>query len=214
MKNFPLTETTFLLAGPAGDLEVLATPAPEEISHRNAIAVICHPHPLHGGTMHNKVVTTLAKTFRELGMPSVRFNYRGVGKSVGKFADGIGETDDLLAVVRWAQETNPEKKLWLAGFSFGAFVSARAAAKLDVAQLVSVAPQVSRFIEDKIPEILIPWVLAQGEQDEVIPPEEVFAWIETLKHPPVLIRMPAAGHFFHGKLTELRENLLMVLREK
>lgn len=209
--SFPSQESIFLLPGPVGHIEVLATPAPEENQKRSAVAVICHPHPLHGGTMTNKVVTTLAKTFRDLGMRTVRFNFRGVGKSEGTFAEGIGETDDLLAVVKWAQTTCPGDELWLAGFSFGAFVSARAATQIPVAQLVSIAPQVSRFIETKVPEITCPWVLVQGEQDEVISAEEVFAWIETLKHKPILIRMPGAGHFFHGQLTELRERLVGVL---
>lgn len=209
--SFPTTETTFLLPGPAGDIEVLATPAPDDSTRRSAIAVICHPHPLHGGTMTNKVVTTLAKTFRDLGMRTVRFNFRGVGKSTGTHAEGIGETDDLLTVVKWAQSVSPGDELWLAGFSFGAFVSARGATQIETAQLVSIAPQVSRFIETKLPEITCPWVLVQGEEDEVISPSEVYAWIETLKHKPKLIRMSGAGHFFHGKLTELRDRLVEVL---
>ena len=211
MPSFPTQETTFILPGPDGDLEVLATPAPTETSRRPAVAVICHPHPLFGGTMTNKVVTTLARTFSDLGIHTVRFNFRGVGKSTGKFAEGIGETEDLFAVIRWTQENCPGDALWLAGFSFGGFVAARAATQIPVAQLVTIAPQVSRFVEVKIPEITCPWVLVQGEEDEVIPPADVFAWVETLQHKPVLIRMPGAGHFFHGRLMELRENLLKVL---
>jgi len=206
-------EKNFLLQGPQGDLEVLSATAPNHITARHAVAVICHPHPLFGGTMGNKVVTTLARTFAELGLNTVRFNFRGVGKSAGAFDNGIGETDDVLAVVKWAQETFPGDALWLAGFSFGAFVAARAAVQLPaVAQLVSIAPQVSRFIEDDMPEITCPWLLVQGEADEVISPQEVFAWLATRQHQPTLIRMPDASHFFHGRLVELRERLMAVLQ--
>src|SRR5579883_2897349 len=122
METFPTTEMTFTIPASHGVLEILTSPAQENIPEKNITAIICHPHPLHGGTMTNKVVTTLAKTFRDLGMRTVRFNFRGVGKSEGAFAEGIGETDDLLAVVKWAQTTCSNDKLWLAGFSFGAFV--------------------------------------------------------------------------------------------
>lgn len=210
MQNFPESEAIFLLPGSAGDIEVLATPAGEE-KQIPAVAVICHPHPLHGGTMQNKVVSTLARTFRELGLRTVRFNFRGVGRTAGSFAEGIGESDDLLTVIDWVKQVCPGDKLWLAGFSFGAYVSARVATQIEVAQLVSVAPQVSRFVEAKLPEITCPWVLVQGESDEIVSPEEVFAWVDGLSNKPVLIRMPGAGHFFHGQLMELRRRLQDVL---
>ena len=99
MQFFPATETTFLLPGPAGDLEIAAAPQ----DGARATAIICHPHPLHGGTMTNKVVTTIARAFHELGLRTVRFNFRGVGKSAGKYAEGIGESDDLRAVITWVK---------------------------------------------------------------------------------------------------------------
>ncbi|MHB1947390.1 MAG: alpha/beta hydrolase [Gammaproteobacteria bacterium] len=212
MESFPSTETTFLLPSPAGNLEVIATPAEE--SHRQSItAIICHPHPLFGGTMNNKVVTTLARTFRELGIATVRFNFRGVGKSTGSHADGVGEVDDLLTVVEWVKKMCPENKLWLAGFSFGGYIAARVATQIPIAQLVTIAPQVSRFTSGEFPPITVPWVLVQGEEDDVISPQEVYAWIETLEHKPVLIRIPGAGHFFHGKLLELRDQLVQALQK-
>lgn len=209
MKQFPLTETTFLLKGPTGAIETLVSPELENT--RNVIAILCHPHPLFGGTMHNKVVTTLARTFHELNIPTVRFNFRGVGKTEGTFAEGIGETDDLLAIIQWVKETSPGKVIWLAGFSFGGFVAARAATQIPVAQLVTVAPQVSRFIETSLPPITCPWILIQGDKDEVVSAAEVYAWIDTLKIKPHLIRIAEAGHFFHGKLVELREKLTLAL---
>lgn len=212
MKIFPETETHFLLEGPAGQLEVVAAPG-KNVSPTKAITVvICHPHPLYGGTMNNKVVTTLVRTFKELGLNTVRFNFRGVGKSEGSFGEGKGEVDDLLAVIDWVKQVRPSDTIWLAGFSFGGFIAGTVATQIPVAQLVTVAPQVSRFIEAKTPPITVPWILIQGEKDEVISPEETFAWYETLNPKPILIRMPDAGHFFHGKLVELRERLQGVLR--
>lgn len=212
MQAFPVTESTFLLSGPAGDLEVTATPAGDKVHQPPTVAIICHPHPLHGGTMNNKVVTTLARTFRELGLATVRFNFRGVGKSAGQFGDGVGEVEDLLAVVDWVKKTCPGYELWLAGFSFGGYIAARVATQIPVTQLVTVAPQVSRFTAGVFPSIQVPWVLVQGEEDEVVSPAEVFAWVETLDPKPILIRMPGAGHFFHGKLLELREGLQKILK--
>lgn len=210
MQTFPATETHFLLPGPVGDLELLTTPTPEK-NPKPATAIICHPHPLHGGTMNNKVVTTLAKTFQELGLKTVRFNFRGIGKSVGNYADGIGELEDLLTVVKWVKTIFPEDKIWLAGFSFGASISIRAAAQMEVAQLVSIAPAVLHYGLQDLPPITAPWVIVQGDKDEVVPPQEVYAWIETLNPKPKLIRMENAGHFFHGQLLELRQHLLSVL---
>jgi hypothetical protein len=213
MQIFPQEEETkILLPGPAGAIEVLTAPAPDEANRQLATVIICHPHPLFGGTMQNKVVSTLARTFKELGLRTVRFNFRGVGKSEGVHDNGIGETEDLLTLVKWIREISPQDAIWLAGFSFGAFVSARAATQTLVAQLVSVAPQVSRFIEDKTPPITCPWVLVQGEKDEVVSPAEVFAWYDTLNPKPILIRMPEATHFFHGQLMQLREKLQEVLK--
>ncbi len=208
MQFFPQTETTFLLPGPAGNLEVIATPAKGDA---HATAIICHPHSLHGGTMNNKVVTTLARAFYDLGLRTVRFNFRGVGKSVGKYSDGVGELEDLFAVVKWVKESCAKDKLWLAGFSFGAYVAACAATKIKIAQLVTVAPPVVHFNITTLPPILCPWIVVQGEQDEIVPSDQVFDWVDSLNPKPTLIRMQDTGHFFHGKLVELRNRLEQAL---
>jgi len=202
MQSFPLTETTFLLPGPVGDLEVLVTP--NENSTRAATAIVCHPHPLYGGTMNNKVVTTLARTFRDLGLHVVRFNFRGIGKSVGQYAEGKGELDDLLAIVAWVKQVRPQDEIWLSGFSFGACIAAKAATQISVAQLVTIAPAVKHLDMRDLPPITAPWLLVQGENDEVVLPEDVYAWVETRDPQPKLIRLPGAGHFFHGQLMDLR----------
>src|SRR6266481_7963290 len=125
------------IPGPAGPLEALTTcPAVDA----KAIAVICHPHPQYGGTMHNKVVHTLARGFGELGLRTVRFNFRGVEASAGEFAQGIGETEDVLAVLEWVRAHRPHDQVWLAGFSFGAYMAIRAAERFSVSRRIFVAP--------------------------------------------------------------------------
>ena len=195
-------ETANMIQGPAGKLEIaVGTPTGIE---REAIGIVCHPHPLHGGTMYNKVVTTLAKTFQGKGLTTVRFNFRGVGQSQGEFDHGRGEVDDLLAVVKWLQSEMGNKELWLAGFSFGAFIAASGAVQLPVKKLVTVAPPVEHFPMRNLPPILCDWIVVQGEKDDVVPAAEVLAWAESRVPPPVIIRFPEAGHFFHGLLGELR----------
>jgi len=200
---FPNESTTLLLDGPAGALEVAvdrseATPLP-------AVAIICHPLPIEGGTMHNKVVTMLARALRELGLDTVRFNFRGTGNSEGSFDEGVGETDDLRTVAAWVRAQRPEAALWLAGFSFGAYVSLRMAAELQPAMLVSIAPPVGRSWDfDTLVPPTCPWLVIQGEADEVVDPQAVFAWIDAMRDPPDLVRMPDTGHFFHRKLMDLR----------
>ena len=208
MESFPATEQTFLLSSPVGQLEVLATPAPEENSFPGT-AIICHPHPLFGGTMTNKVVTTLARAFKDLGLKTVRFNFRGIGKSTGAFDEGYGETDDLLTVVKWVKQVCPDDKLWFAGFSFGGFVATNAATKIKPDGLVTVAPQVSRF--SNLITLDCPWIVIQGEADETVSPDEVYMWIEGVDPKPELIRIPSASHFFHGQLLELRTQLVTAL---
>lgn len=200
---------TTSLHGPAGKLEVaIDEPIGEE---RHAWGIVCHPHPLHGGTMQNKVVTTLVKTFQYLGLTTIRFNFRGVGKSEGEFAHGIGELEDLLSVIEWVQQSNPGKTIWLAGFSFGAYVAAKAATQINIGQLVTVAPPVQDYSLETLPPILCPWILIQGERDEVVSPEAVLSWAESRYPQPTILRFPEAGHFFHGQLIELRTKLEEVL---
>ena len=200
---FPAESTTLQLDGPAGALEVAVDRS--EAAPLPAVAIICHPLPIEGGTMHNKVVTMLARSLRELGLDTVRFNFRGTGNSEGSFDDGVGEADDLRAVAAWVRAQRPDAALWLAGFSFGAYVSLRMAAELQPAMLISIAPPVGRSWDfDSLVPPTCPWLVVQGETDEVVDPQAVFAWIDTMRDPPDLVRMPDTGHFFHRKLMDLR----------
>lgn len=178
---------------------------------RAGVALIAHPHPLFGGTMDNKVVTTLERSLRELGLSTLRFNFRGVGHSAGRHDDGRGETEDLVALAGWLRAERPGHALWLAGFSFGSWVSYRAAERLAPAQLVSIAPPVGRWSFDDIAHPVAPWLIVQGEADEVVSPQAVFDFVAKVTPPPELIRMPETSHFFHGKLVPLRELLQAAL---
>ncbi|HEX6832643.1 MAG TPA: alpha/beta fold hydrolase [Rudaea sp.] len=200
---FPAADATIALNGPAGLIEAM-TALPDPAQARAGTAIICHPHPLQGGTMHNKVVTMVERSLRELGLATVIFNFRGVGASQGAFDEGVGETDDLLAVARWVQDVRPGTALWLAGFSFGSYVALRAAAQLPLGQLISVAPPVGRWDFSSIVLPTCPWLVVQGETDEIVDPAAVFAWVAGLPHPPALVRMPETGHFFHRRLMDLR----------
>ena len=205
MQTFPSQESTFLFPGPAGNIEVLTT-TPEKNPPRASV-IICHPHPLYGGTMHNKVVSTLARAFNNLGLRTLRFNFRGIGKSEGVHDEGKGEAADVITLANWFKTLFPNDELWLAGFSFGGFIVASVATQYPVAQLISVAPQASRFLSPPLPPVTCPWLIIQGENDEVVPPQELYAWLETVQPQPRLIRFPGAGHFFHGQLIKLRETI-------
>jgi hypothetical protein len=194
------------IAGPAGALEGI-TACPSEGRPMHGIGVICHPHPLYGGTLHNKVVDALSRTLNDLGVGTLRFNFRGVESSEGEYAQGIGEADDLRAVLRWAQGQRPGHPLWLAGFSFGAYVALQVAHEFPLTQLITVAPPVNFFDFSTISAPQCPWLLVQGEADEVVPSEQVFAWAQRQAPGPEIIRMPDVGHFFHGNLNRLRERL-------
>lgn len=202
---FPIEETRVLIAGQAGKLEVKAASAKN--GDAKITVIICHPHPLFGGTMENKVVTTVFRAFREMGADVVRFNYRGVGQSEGQYNEGHGETEDLISVSNWVKQLKPETEIWLAGFSFGAYIAARAANQLQAAQLITIAPAVEHFDFDSLHYPHCPWLVLQGETDEVVPPQLVYAWIEKQTEPPKLIKFLDTGHFFHGKLTNLKHVL-------
>jgi alpha/beta superfamily hydrolase len=168
------------------------------------VAVIGHPHPPDGGTMNNKVVTTIARALAESGIASVRFNFRGVGASEGEYDQGRGETLDYLAVAQWLQAQRPNDALWLAGFSFGSWVALRAARQLPVQQMIAIAPPVGFRDFTGVPPPPCPWLVVQGEADDVVDAAKVFAWAEAAENPPTLVRMGDAGHFFHGRLVDLR----------
>ncbi len=195
--------------GPAGQMEV-AIDRPEG-TPRGA-AVIAHPHPLHGGTLTNKVVQTLARAFVLAGWTAVRFNFRSVGRSAGVYDEGRGELDDLLAVVR---EQAPDGPLCLSGFSFGAFVTSHAAAQLqtqrDIQRLVLVGTAASRFVVAPVPpELHLRSLVIHGEQDDTVPLASVMDWARPQSLPVLVV--PGGGHFFHGQLPLLRELVLRHLR--
>ena len=193
------------IRGPAGHLEaVLEDP---DAGPHVRFGVVCHPHPLGGGTLDNKVVHTVARLMQELGIPTLRFNFRGVGSSSGKFDDGVGETDDALAVIDWGRERWPGAALWLAGFSFGAFVALRACEQRRAARLVTVAPPVQRFQFNTLRVPDCPWLIVQGDQDEIVDCAAVVAWARSLSPPPEVAILPGAGHFFHGRLQDLKATI-------
>lgn len=171
------------------------------------IAVIMHPHPLYGGTMNNKVVVSVAKAFAALGFAALRFNYRGVGSSTGEYDGGRGETDDAVAAIDWLRSTYATGPLWIAGFSFGTYVSLRAASERPPAGLITIAPAVNvlNFDDTAIPSC--PWLVIQGDRDELVPVTAVLDWLAPLRPRPMLIRMKGAGHFFHGRLNDVRDSV-------
>lgn len=192
-----------MVAGPAGTIELaIDRPASAPVG----VAVVAHPHPLHGGTMTNKVVQTLARAAVLAGMTAVRFNFRGVGASQGVYDEGRGELDDLLAVV---QAQAPAGPLTLAGFSFGAFVTTHAVERLHaqgraLRQVVLVGTAASRFELATIPEELRPCTLVvHGEHDDTVPLASAMDWARPQVLPVTVV--PGGGHFFHGQLPMLRE---------
>lgn len=200
---FPEGEAHFVLSGPAGRLEVMTT-CPKDVQ-AEGVAVVCHPHPLQEGAMTNKVVFTTAKAFDKLGIRTVRFNFRGVGQSQGTFADTVGETDDLMAIVGWIQKVLNPKALWLSGFSFGAYIAAYAAQKVQVQQLITIGPGVVNYPFDKIGKIQAPWLMIHGELDEVALAKDAQEFTQSYQVNPIDLHLiEGASHFFHGKLIELR----------
>jgi len=197
--------TVHSVAGPAGALQVVEEQPGQEVA---AVAVICHPHPLHGGSLTNKVVHQLARTFSELGAVSVRFNFRGVGESEGVFDEGRGEFEDLLAVVEWGRQRWPGRRLWLAGFSFGGFIAIKAAEQLAPDWLVTAAPAITYFPDEISPSLEVPWLLIQGDEDDVVPAAEVLQWLDRLEQPPRLALLKGAGHFFHGRLNDVKRLII------
>lgn len=209
-KFFSHETENFLLPGPVGDIEVLTT-YPDQPP--KAVIIIAHPHPLHGGTMHNKVVTQLYKTFNTLDFATLRFNFRGVEQSGGHFDQGIGETQDVLFLISWLKQVLPNLPIWLAGFSFGGYVCARAANETQIAQLITVAPAVNHGDFTILTSISCPWLIVHGDEDALIPIDQIQAFVS---HPPVPIKLrivAGASHFFHGRLLQLRDVVLEEFRE-
>jgi alpha/beta superfamily hydrolase len=200
---FPQESAALTLDGPVGPLDVVVDLPDADVVVQPVVAIVCHPLSTEGGSMHNKVVTMAARALRDLGIATVRFNFRSVGQSAGEFDHGNGEQDDLKAVAAWVRAQQPQATLWLAGFSFGAFVSLRAAGDLQPAALVSIAPPAGRWDFEGVqppPQ----WLVIQGDEDEIVDPQAVYTWLEGIGAPHELVRMPDTSHFFHRKLIDLR----------
>ncbi len=199
---FPTSAASILLPGPVGAIEISCS-VPESDA-RAGVAIICHPNPVQGGTMHNKVVTIIERSLLELGLAALTFNFRGVGKSEGVHDNGVGETDDVVVIANWLRAVRPHDALWLAGFSFGSYVALRAAPRVEPAQMILIAPPVGSWDFSGIAAPACPWLVVQGEDDEVVDAKAVFDWVAEVAPPPHLIRMPDTGHFFHRRLMDLR----------
>jgi alpha/beta superfamily hydrolase len=198
------------IAGPAGVLEAIVEDPAD--SGGPSYAVICHPHPLYGGTMENKVVTTLARALRDAGVATLRFNFRGVGGSAGAYDQGVGEIADADAVASWGAQRWPGKTLIIAGFSFGAYVALRLALQRTTARLITVAPAIEFINAREIGTPACPWLIVQGDADDVVNPKAVIAWAASLNPAPRLVVLPGVGHFFHGRLQELRNAVNSAIR--
>jgi len=184
------------VAGPAGAIEV-AVDSPDAAPR--GVALVCHPHPLHGGTMDNKVVQTLARAFVQLGYRALRFNFRGIGASEGAWDEGRGEIDDALAVAH--AHRDPALPLAVAGFSFGGYVATHVAQRLgDVERLVLIAPAVTNFSPAPVSQQTL---VIHGEADDVVPLAAVLDWARAAVLPVTVI--PGTGHFFHGQLPLLKQ---------
>lgn len=200
-------EHRILVSGPAGQMDVaLSIPA----GNIAGFAIVCHPHPLMGGTMDNKVVTTLARVCRDAGLLAIRFNFRGVAASAGSFDQGQGEQQDVLALAQWAQAQFALPWRVLAGFSFGAYVSAQvhvgvmaAASATAKPRLLLVAPPVTRF-ELSAQALSSGTRVIYGDADEVVDPTAIADWLRAASGDVQITVVPSAGHFFHGQLGVLK----------
>ena len=202
--TFPQQDAALTLAGPVGAVQVEVEFPEADVAAQPVVAIVCHPLPTEGGTMNNKVVTMAASALRELGVTTVRFNFRGTGESGGTFDEGRGERDDLRTVAEWVRTSRPDALLWLVGFSFGAYVTIQSSTALEPAALISLAPPAGRWDFDQaVPPM--PWLVVQGEEDEIVDPQAVYAWLEKLQPAGLtLVKMPGTTHFFHRKLVDLR----------
>jgi alpha/beta superfamily hydrolase len=204
-----MRETAFFIDGPLGPLEALFLEVPDA----HGVALLCHPNPVQGGTMLNKVISTLQRTARDAGLSTLRFNYRGTGASAGSHDMGSGEVDDAQAAAKWLQDNYPRLPITLLGFSFGGFVAASLGGRLEAAgqaphQLFMMAPAVMRLSAEHSLPLTCPLTVIQPDADEVVEPAQVYAWSAALGRPHELLKVAECGHFFHGKLTDLKDLVL------
>lgn len=204
-----MRETPVFIDGPVGQLEALYL----DLEEAKGVALICHPNPVQGGTMLNKVISTLQRTARDAGYTTLRFNYRGVGASAGSSDMGQGEVDDAEAAALWLGEKHPDLPMTLFGFSFGGFVAATLGGRLEAKgetlnHLFMVAPAVMRIADPSALPQKGSLTVIQPETDEVVDPQLVYAWSDALSRPHELLKVAECGHFFHGKLTDLKDLVL------
>lgn len=202
-----------LLEGPAGVIETLIA-APRGPAPPRGYAVICHPHPLFGGAMSNKVTYTLASIALKAGFYALRFNFRGVGRSAGLHDEARGETEDTLWLAEQLRARLPGLPLLLAGFSFGSFVSLKAAAAARPAALISIAPPFGKYFggEAPPPHPGCPWLVVHSRDDEVVPFAETEDILRQYRPMPEIHIVDGAGHFFHGRLQEITDVALPFLQ--
>ena len=209
----------FFIKGRVGKIEAIHDDIKKN-KCEDITAIICHPHPLFQGTMYNKVVTTLTRAMKTFGIESYRFNYRGVMASGGEYGDGIGELDDLISVCEHIKSQKPNQKIVLCGFSFGGAIAYKAFSRLEnLVCLITIAPAVDRFDLTVYQEPKnIPWLVVQGIDDDTVSPNSVFDFtMKKIKSDLTMVKMNDVGHFFHGRLVDLKqvvENFLEPIHKK
>ena len=204
------------IAGPAGRLEALLEPPVQgRAAPPRAAVVFAHPHPLHGGTMHTKAVFRGTKALAGLGCAVLRFNFRGVGRSQGRFDDGIGELEDFRAGLDYMAGRYPDAELWAAGFSFGAYIALTVGAADDrVCTLIGIAPALHMYDFSAVLASTKPKYFVQGESDEICPLPHMEAFFDELQEPKRLVVVPGANHLFSGRVEEVGRALVdMLARE-
>lgn len=212
IQDFSSGEHPLLLDGLVGPLEAILTIPQIHHTRPNHLALLGHPHSLQGGTFNNKVVTTMVGAFRELGIPSLRFNFRGVGRSAGSYDGGIGESQDMIFLAQTLK--GPSTQLIFAGFSFGSYVAYRAAAQLDSALLITIAPPIHHYDYQAFSKAPSPWIIIQGQTDDIVPSALITDFSKSITPPISLYLFPDTGHFFHRKLIQLKDQLIQSIRSQ
>lgn len=219
--TFPEISSRFLIPGPLGQaqpLEIALDYPKENIKSLPIVLIMCHPNPLEGGTMDNKVVTTTIKSMNKLGVLGLRFNFRGVGKSLGPYGHTEGESEDLLSIIKFVKKFKPDYSIWLGGFSFGSYIAYKIATEFHgefhgefyPEQLLTIAPAVTRWDYTKLnpPDSeKTNWLCLIGDQDEVVNIQDVFNFVAGVDASSTLIKFKNTGHFFHQRLIQLDQVL-------
>jgi len=204
-------EHPFIIQGSVGQIEGVLTVPPN--TDKRYIALLGHPHSLQGGTMNNKVVSTMARAFKDTGIASVRFNFRGVGATAGTYDAGVGESVDMLYLADLWCQSNPDCQLLFAGFSFGSYVAYRAAAQSASKLLITVAPPVHHY-DYRLYQQPAHWHILQGDADDVVPAQRVLDFAADSVPPLPVIQFAQTGHFFHGKLLPLKAAFIEIIENR